>query len=328
MILLVLLLVVYLTSRYDYTGGYFRGAESELDRWLVASYKSFVFLLVVASTSIIARSPDLNSRLLPALGLLLSFILAVGFRSRTFMLLTLQLTALCWLTMRRGQISYRFLLVTGLMAVILFSAGSTVKNFQQESTSIWDNIQVVQSTGANEALENTSVNVQRDKEYRTSGFEYPAAILYCLNSGASPAYGDGIVGAALQGLPGFLRPAGFYAERGAIARNYWDNNCYFYDDSMAIPLASGLGDWGVLGMFIYIFFGIFSVFLWRFVQFSPRLFIVYLIIPFYPDYLFWDGISNLVKFGVFLFVLLWLLGPVLMPKWKLQSDAKHESCLT
>jgi hypothetical protein len=138
--------------------------------------------------------------------------------------------------------------------------------------------------------------------------------LRCFDGGAKPAGGDGLMGAALQGLPGFLRPAGIFSERVNIVLHF-SRYCIFYGDSMAIPLVSGLGDWGMLGILIYALFGVFSLLIWRVAQSSPRLFLAYLLVPFFPDNLFWDGVFTYIKMMGFLWLVLWVLGPLFMPRW-------------
>jgi hypothetical protein len=84
---------------------------------------------------------------------------------------------------------------------------------------------------------------------------------------------------------------------------------------MAIPMVSGLADWDIPGVFISIVFGFFSLLLWRIAQISPRFFLAYLLVPFVPDNLFWSGVFTYVKTMVFLWLILWIMGFLLMPRW-------------
>jgi hypothetical protein len=91
--------------------------------------------------------------------------------------------------------------------------------------------------------------------------------------------------------------------------------CPFYGDSMAIPLVSGIGDWGSPGVLIYIIVAIFSLILWRIAQASPRLFIAYLLVPYFPDNLFWSVVFNYIKTMGFMWLVLLVAGVFLMPRW-------------
>jgi hypothetical protein len=132
------------------------------------------------------------------------------------------------------------------------------------------------------------------------------------------------VGAALQGLPGFMRPAGVINERGYIAFHYWRYCPYQSDEAMAIPLVSGIGDWGRAGVLIYLLLGVFSILLWRVAQSSSRLFMAYLLVPVYPDSLFWTGVFTYIKTMGFLWIVLWIMGPLLLPGSLPEKDAHPE----
>ena len=316
-----LAVLAYLSIKYSFTGGYFRSAVSAFDRWFIATNNSFVFLTVVVSVSVLARAANHRSRLIGLVGVILSVVLALGLRSRTFMLMVLMLIILCWLTLKPRQARLSFFLPVGLIGIVVFSLGTAVKYLQGETSSIYDNLSVVSSQESSQIIEMTSQGVGIDSQYRLGGFEYPAVLLRCLDQGAPPAYGEGLISAALQGLPGFLRPPGpgSSGERGGLALYYW-RYCLYFDDSMAIPLASGIGDWGMPGVFIYIVFGLFSLLLWRIAQSSPRLFMAYLLVPFLPDSLFWSGVFTYIKTMGFLWLLLWITGFLLMPQWLPSTD--------
>jgi len=255
-------------------------------------------------------------------------VLALGLRSRTFMLIVLMLIILCWLTLRPRQARLSFFLPVGLIGIVIFSLGTAVKFLQSENRTIYDNLYVISSQESSQIIALTSRGIGIDSQYRTGGFEYPAAILRCLDRGAPPAYGEGLISAALQGLPGFLRPLGpgSSGERGGLALHYW-RYCLYLDDAMAIPLVSGIGDWGMPGVLIYIVFGFFSLLLWRVAQSSPRFFIAYLLVPFLPDYLFWSGVFTYIKTMGFLWLLLWILGSLLMPRWLPSTEIPNSTKL-
>jgi hypothetical protein len=241
--------------------------------------------------------------------------------------MVLILNALCWLTIKPKHVRLSLFVTIGLAGFLVFSLGTAIKSVQGNTTSIVDNLSVLSSTPPSQIWSRTSEGIGIDQQYRMGGFEYPAAILHCLDVGAEPAYGDGLLGAALQGLPGFLRPAGDINERGYISLHY-ARYCYSQtDEAMAIPLVSGIGDWGIPGFLIYILLGSFSLLLWRVVQLSPRLFVAYLLVPVYPDSLFWTGIFTYVKMMAFMWLVLWILGPLLLPNWVPSSDNSLQSIL-
>ncbi len=311
-IFIVVSILVYLSLKYSFIGGYFRNAESNLDRWLIAIMNSFIFMIVAISVSLLVGKT--NNQFMAWLGIILSVVLAVGFRSRTFTLMVLVLIALCWLTLKPKHAKLSYFLMFGITGIIMFILGTVVKSFQGGSRSVWDNLYTISSVDASEFITKTSRGVEFDRQYRAGGFEYPAAVLRCLDHGAVPAYGEGLAGAFFQGLPGFLRPEGTYAERGKIALHYWQY-CLFYDDSIAIPLVSGIGDWGYPRVLIYGLMGLFSVLLWRVAQSTPKLFMAYLLVPYFPDFLFWEGTFSYIKTMVFLWLVLSIMGTILLPYW-------------
>jgi hypothetical protein len=314
-IILGILILLYLSAKYSFTNGYFRDVENHFDRWLIATVDAFVYLLAIVSVSVAAHSKMHRDRFIGFVGIILSVILALGLRSRTFMVMVLILTALCWLTIKPKQVRLSFFVTIGLAIFLVFSLGTVIKSVQGTTSSIVDNLSTLSSSAPSQIMASTSEGIGIDRQYRTGGFEYPAAILRCLDGGSPPAYGHGLLGAALQGLPGFLRPAGVINERGYISVHY-AKYCYAQtDEAMAIPLVSGIGDWGIFGVLIYLLLGIFSLLLWRVAQVSPRLFIAYLLVPVYPDSLFWSGIFTYIKMMAFLWIVLWIFWWFLKPNW-------------
>lgn len=311
---LVAVIFTYLSLKYNFVSGYFRGAESDFDRWLIATMNSFVTLVAVISISVLARDGKKRGRMLAFLGVAFSLILSIGLRSRTFMLINLVVMALCWITLKPKQPKLAFFLVVGLVGGAIFGLGTGVKSLQDGNTTIADNLSLFSSIDSSTLVTAAARSLDLDRQYRTAGFELPSALLRCQEYGAAPAYGKGMIGALLQGLPAFLRPAGNYTERGNILLHYM-RYCFFYGDSISSPLASGIGDWGLPGVSIYIMMGIFSVLLWKLTQRSPRLYLAFLLVPLLPDQLFWSTVSHYAKIMTFLWILLWLAGPWLMPRW-------------
>lgn len=317
---LVAVIFVYLSLKYSFVSGYFRGAESDFDRWLIATMNSFVTLVAVISVSVLAREGKKRGRMLAFLGVAFSLILSIGLRSRTFMLINLVVMALCWITLKPRQPKLTFFLVLGLGGSAVFGLGTAVKSLQGENTTIAENLSLFSSIDSSGLVTAAARSLDLDRQYRTAGFELPSALLRCQEYGAVPAYGEGMIGALLQGLPSFLRPSGNYTERGNILFHYM-RYCFFYGDSISIPLTSGIADWGLPGVSIYILMGIFSVLLWKLTQRSPRLYLAFLFVPLLPDQLFWSTISHYAKFMTFLWIFLWVAGGWCMPRWSPPSDS-------
>jgi hypothetical protein len=320
-IFLAFSILMYLSLKYSFVGGYFRNAEDNFDRWLIGAMNAFIFLIVIISVSLLAEDAKNNNRLLALSGIVLSIVLAIGFRSRTFILMVLVLIILCWLTLKPKQARLSLFLMFGTVGFLLFSLGTVIKSLRG-ANSVWDNLSVISSIDSLGFYERTVRNIGIDRQYRAGGFEYPAAVLRCLDYGAVPAYGDGLAGAFFQGLPGFLRPDGSFTERGRIALHYY-RYCLFYDDSIAVPLVSGIGDWGVPGVVIYALIGLFSVLLWRVSQSTPKLFIAYLLVPYFPDYLFWEGVFTYIKTMLFLWLVLSVMGSILLPRWSPSTNVSN-----
>jgi hypothetical protein len=314
-IILCLAVLVYLSRKYDFLSGYFINATSNLDRWLSATIDSFVFLVVVVNISVLAKATNLRDRLIGLLGVILAVGLTIGLRSRTFMIMVLVLFILCWLTLKPKHARLSLFLPIGLIGILVFVIGSAVKGISSSgTTSIIENLLRVSQLRSTQILAMSSAAARIDTTYRLGGFELPAVILRCLDLGAPPAYGEAFSGALLQGLPGFLRPPGIFSERSNIVVHYHPY-CIFRDDVMAVPMVSGLADWDIPGVFISIVFGLFSLLLWRIAQISPRFFLAYLLVPSVPDNLFWSGVFTYVKTMVFLWLILWIMGFLLMPRW-------------
>ena len=183
-IFLGLMILLYLSTKYSFTNGYFRDAESHFDRWLIAAMDAFVYLLVIISVSVMARSGDHQSRLIGIAGVILSAILALGFRSRTFMVMVLILIALCWLTLKPKQVRLSFFLLIGIAGLIIFSLGTAIKSMQSETDSVIDNLSVLSSLAPSQILTKTSEQVGTDHQYRTGGIRISGSHLALFGSGS------------------------------------------------------------------------------------------------------------------------------------------------
>ena len=309
-------LLLYLSFNFSFTGGYFRGVESDVDRWLSAARYFLLTLTMISAVSVTVRRRRSIELLAGLAGILPSLTLALGMGSRTATLGMAVIGGLCWITLRPRHLT-RVVLAGGLVAGTLFALGSVVKSGSGKGrfSSILGGLSFAKDTD----LESTEQAARRaagiDIQYRMAGFELPAAILLCQQRGAPPMYGAGIAGAARQGLPNFLRPEGNYSERSALYRHLEEYGLVF-GDSMSVPLASGLGDWGFLGgPLIYTVIALYMLLLWRVAQMSPRLFLAILMAGGGVGELFWGDTFYSVRAFAFAWLMLKLLDPIFMPRW-------------
>ncbi len=312
-------ILFYLSLKYNFVGGYFRGVDSTFDGWLAASQYFCVMLAAVTSVSVMLKATSNQDKLVGMLGIAIPVIIALGLRSRTFMLFLILTITLCWLTLRPNQIKQ--VLIQGiLLTVILFGLGTVVKvaSVGGETSSLTDNLEVVNQAGLSQVIDDNQRSAELDYQYRLAGLEYPAALIRCIDQNVSPMYGNGLIGGILQNVPGFLRPAGTFSERWAISQHYKEAYCIRYGDSIGIPLTSGVADWGIfLSPLIYIIPALYSVLLWKAVQNSPRLFVAYLVTGASLNLdLVWDGELYIIRTIGFTWLILLTLSPFLMPRWQ------------
>ena len=313
--ILAVAVLVYLSGKHPFINGYFKNVDGQLDIWLAASVCYFSFLAIIINTSVLAKAVAPFDRAV-AMGCLAVIIgQSVLLRSRTFMGVTILVSLFAYLTIRPRQL-HRALAVAVAGIVIVFALGTVVKAANGVSASILDNLAVLQASDASlvRALNDESSSL--DRQYRLAGLELPAALLACLHRGATPMYGAGMAQGLLQGLPNFLRPAGQYSERIAII-GHFQNAGLLYGDSIGVPLASGLADWGAPGILIYALMAVYAVSLWRVCQWSPRLFTALLMTGngMYFFDLFWEnnGLFAIRTVG-FSWLVLLAFGSLLAPK--------------
>jgi len=212
----------------------------------------------------------------------------------------------------------RFVLLAGaVVATVLFVLGTVVKvsGISEQTSSILDNFRLLRNIDLESVIQQNLYSGTLDAEGHLAGFEYPATILMGLANGASPMYGEGIVEGALSALPAFLRPPGLRNERQAIFRHFYGYGL-LRGDIIGVPLTSGVASWGIiLGPLIYVVIALYCLLMWRVVQSSPRLFVAYLMAGAAPGDLFWENALGNIKLIGFAWLALWVLGPVLMPRW-------------
>lgn len=325
--LISVVVLTYMSVKYPFTSGYFRGVDSSFDQWLAATQYMTVTLFGIVSISVSVRGASRHARSIGFVGCLSALVITLGLRSRTSVLILLVMFGLCWLTLRPKQVKH-VLVAVSLLAIASYMIGSVVKASQGNSVSISDNLRIAtRAAEMSSTVETTRRLLSIDAEYRQAAFEYPAVVLHCLENGIPPTYGQGMLSGAMGGLPGFLRPNGVYSERAAYGFHFMLNGCSSSDTIMGLPLTSGLADWGeVGGLLIYGIIALVCVATWRIAQLSVRCFLAYLLLPAIPDLLFWDRTFVSVRFFAFAFIFLWLLHRLLAPTWvpqKEMDDACH-----
>jgi hypothetical protein len=321
-----MVLLAYLSTKYEFRGGYFREVVGDLDLWLAASQYFFLSLGALIGVSVSIRRDDVVGKLLGLSAVVAPLVIAVGLRSRTFMIALL-------ITIMSGALTLRPRWVTSLsvlgiaIAVVLLSAGTIVKaaNVGGITESILDNLVAARDATPTMVIEEGLSSDNPDLEYRTAGLEFPAALIQLSESGVPPMYGQGIVQGALSGLPRFVRGEAEFSERRAIAMHYLHRGL-LYDDSIGVPLTSGIADWGVVaGPLIYVVIALYCVVVWRFVQAGPRLFVAYLMAGASVGDLFWENAFFSVRAIAFAWLMLLVTGPLLMPRVRREAseEARH-----
>lgn len=321
--LLAVGVIVYLSSKYPFSNGYFRGVDGGLDQWFSASLYYFITLGVIVNVSVSVNQKQFRDRLIGYASLLILLVLALGLRSRTSMILMIVQAGLCWITLQPHRL--HVIIPGGVIVIVsLFLLGTVVKlsSNQGVTTSVWDNLLVISQIDIGTIEQANIVSFDTDVQYRTAGLEYPATLLFLLDLGVSPLYGEGAYQGTLQGLPDFLRPSGQGSERAAIGDHFIPQGLQ-YGDSIGVPLTSGIADFGMLGgVIIYVVIAIYCLLLWRITQISPRFFVLFLSVGVGAvGDLFWENASSVLIKGMgFMFLVLLVFGPVLLPQWLPPSE--------
>jgi hypothetical protein len=311
-----LALLTYLSQRYEFRGGYFREVGGDVDRWLASAQYFLLTLGVLIGVSVALRRRDLVGRLVALSAIAIPLVVAVGMRSRTFMIALLVTAASGILTLRPQWV--RGVVVGGAaLGLVVLGVGSVVKaaGVGGVTESILDNLTAAGDATPRAIVDQTLSSDNPDLEYRAAGFEFPAALVQLLDKGVPPMLGKGVLGGVLTTLPRFVRgEVAEYSERREISLHFLHRGL-LYDDSVGIPLTSGIADWGVLlGPVIYVAIALFCVLAWRLVQGGPRLFVAYLMAGAAVGDLFWENAFLSVRSIGFAWLMLLVTGPLLMPR--------------
>jgi hypothetical protein len=310
--------LVYMSSRYTFDSGYFRGVSGVIDQWLGSTFFNILALAVLISSYVLAKDRSRRGRLIGALCLMFLLVMCIGLRSRTFLVLMVIMIGVVWITMNPKTVWW--VLPLGILtAGLLVAAGTVVKQFSRGS--IGDNLLLFTQLELATITEGSNNSFDLDSDYRLAGIEFPATILMAYDRGATPLYGEGIISGFTQMLPNFVRAEGAISERASINQRFKPYGLR-YDDSIGIPLTTGLTEFGVLfSPFIYVIIALFCVAMWRFMQVSPLIFVAYLMAG--PGVsiaaggvgdLQWETMATLFKNMGFAVIILIALRPLLMPR--------------
>ncbi len=320
-------IVLYLSGKYSFVNGYFYGVETELDRWLFATYLYFIVMAGLIGVSVMVKAKDAFGRLAAVLILAVLILLAVSIRSRTYLLGFLSILGLAWVTLEPQKLK-RILLIGVFIILIAFPFGTVIKTVSNrgETSSLIENINVILQTDLATLLSFNQLATNIDVQYRGAGLEHPAALLMAYDRNATPMYGEALYAGVLSALPGFLRPSFSYSERQAIYLHFLRYGMR-YGDSIGVPLSSGLADWGMIfSPFIYLLIGAFCVLLWKIGQFSPQLYLACIVIwmRVEPMDLFWeDGLLSL-RAMAFIWIVISVLGFVVNPVYKASRESSTD----
>lgn len=317
-----IIILFYLSSKYSFTGGYFRNVQGTVDQWLVASSNAFIALSVVVSVSTFVNRKTIKEGYFSLFCLAIAILITVSMQSRTFTLQIIILAVLCYISLV-PKLSISAVIFGILLTLVLFGAGTVIKltGVAGQAQSMQDNINLVLSINFSSAGQLIQVALETDSEYRLAGLEYPAALLKLFDHNAIPLLGQGMVGGIMQGLPDFLRPSGsMFSERIAISLNFLGTGILRYSDTIGVPLTSGLADWAAFGVFIYVIIGLYCIIMWRFMQSSIYISLAYIMLI--PSQslaaggigdLFWEQAASLIKTLVFVVCVLFIFRRLLMP---------------
>lgn len=319
--------VGYLTYKYPFTGGYFRDLGGQLDRFIAGTSYAFIFLAAGLSC---CAATDARNRRLQVVGIaatVLLLMVIIGMRSRTMMLLYVLYVAALWLTIRRDDL--RKVVVASVAAVVVvYAAGTLVKlasGTGEGTSSILENLTVLRESSIGTASSQLAFSLEFEAGRRVAGFEFPATLMLAQSNGASPLYGGGLLAALVGLLPSALRPEGDFSERVAIWEEARDYGMLLGDVS-GVALSTGLAEIGIIGsMPIYAMLALWHVLLWRVACRSPVLFISYLAhIPSFMNMdLLWDSVIESLKTWLFMFAVVYLVRPVILPGLRSWTRARE-----
>ncbi|MEZ4671552.1 MAG: hypothetical protein R3E39_26925 [Anaerolineae bacterium] len=99
-------IIYYLSLKYQFVGGYFRGIDSSLDQWLSSAIYYFLTLAVIINVSVAIKNQTRIGHLIGLLCLGILIITTIGLRSRTYMVLLIVQAGLCWITLQPHRIHW------------------------------------------------------------------------------------------------------------------------------------------------------------------------------------------------------------------------------
>lgn len=312
--------IAYLSSRYEFVGGYFRDMQTQSDKFLASALYYFIFLSAAICVCGAENQREKIVRVSGLTGWLILLVLVMSMRSRLAMLMFIGFSGVLWLTLRPLEFK-RMAVAVSIIAAVAFSLGTVVKiatTGETATTSITDNLVIMGKASIGSATRDLSTFAEKEAGQRAAGFEFPAALLMAQDNGAEFMYGEGLLNAAIGLLPSIMRPEGNFSERFAIwenARNYGMP----FGDVAGVTLSTGLAELGILGVVpVYALLAVWHLIMWRVARHSPLLFLSYLahVPALINQDLLWDSIAESIRLWLFMFCTLLVVRPVVLPGLK------------
>ncbi len=318
-ILSIVSLIIIFLLQFDYRDFY-----AILANWFLFAFRYIVILSIVVNSSLAAKSRNITGNIFFILLVFMNVLLFLGDRSRINLFIAAIIAVLCLLTLRPKWL-VQILIVFAITFPLLFSLGTALK-FRTHGIGgdkVIVNLSELSELTVKTFIDSNVNSVSVDAGYRTAGFELPATIMMNFDLGLHPLYGKAFKGALYQGLPDFLRPPGMYSDRIEIIKYFGYQGFLYDDETIGIPLAIGLADFGIIGgIVIYLIMAILYWLIYKVTQISPNFFIAYLMIAtttFSID-LFWVSFFVSIKAMVFSVIFLTLTPIISRPQWIIKKN--------
>ena len=313
-ILTIINLIIIFLLQFEYKDFY-----AEIANWFLYAFRYLVVLAVIINSSLAFSSKKIVIRLFYIILVIFNILLFLGDRSRINLFVVGILAVLCLITLRPKWF-IQILIVFLISFPLLYSLGTALKyrthGFGGDKVIL--NLSELNELDLGTVIDSNLDSMRVDSGYRTAGFELPATILMNFDLGIHPLNGKVFKGALFQGLPDAIRPEGMYSDRIEIMKHFGYQGYLYDDETIGIPLASGLADFGIIGGFlIYLIMAILYWLFFKITQISPRFFIAYLMVAtttFSID-LFWGSFFISIKAMAFSFIFLTLTQIITKPRW-------------
>ncbi len=313
-ILTILSLIIIFLLQFDYRDFY-----AELANWFLFAFRYVVILSIIINSSLAGKSKNVAGILFFRLLVGFNVLFFLGDRSRINLFVAAIIAVLCLITLQPKWI-IKVLIVFCISFPLLYSLSTALKYKTHGigGDKVIVNLSEISGLNMKTVIDSNVHSMNVDSGYRTAGFELPATILMNFDLGLHPLFGKAIQGALYQGLPDFIRPAGMYSDRIEIIKYFGYKGYLSDDETIGIPLAIGLADFGLIGgIATYLVMAILYWLVYKVTQMSPRFFIAYIMIAtttFSID-LFWVSFFVSIKAMAFSFLFLMVTPILTRPQW-------------